>query len=937
MKLNESGLDPVLSMTTKGVKNDLLLFKDEALKDFKEAQKKISERYKKLDFEIREKLDSYERRINIYESKIMELSKMINTDKTIRERVDKLMEFKDKVNDSMLTEKIRLDNTRNDLNHNVNRIDDILKDSVIYPGIIGGISRYKTFHEFIDYVLTQCSQNLTFREKSIIDFRNYKEKLDNTISSFNSQITKLLNTTSEYTKTCVKECEDRMKSIYNVYDDRLQDARIENANYAIGLEKATDSLKKELENLYIVKNELYKKVDNGIIEMKNDNTRVIKLFIGYKKGFTLLQHKFTQLSEFIKDTRFRINLKEDVNRREFAHMSDMINFDKRKKGFMDGVYENNNYLKKGLESQLKDYISGKIKADELFKKRDTSKNVNKIQIKQNINVNNININEMTRRKSLSQSMNKLNSLSDFNDDIKYSTKNLLRGSISFQNRKSLENIFSKIDDPEKIKKDIIKEEEEDENNSSKDIINYKKVLIRKNTQVVKLKKDINKVLLEKNNIEKINEDKQELSEERKKKLKNEDSKIQIISKDKDISNSNSMNTIKNLAQPRTSLKNVIKDIFNVKNMIENIRKEPNSNISNNINKEERITNIKTKNIKDLSESEYNNRNNINKENNENNKEDNKKKYSIKNNDKNINNIIEKDNKNNNNANKNNENKINISDNKNKENKNEEIINKENKNNINENKNKINENKNKIKENKNNINDNLKNINGTKNNENKDNKNNEDKNKNNEDKNNNNENKNNINENLKINNGTKNNLIKNNEIKTKNEKTNFEINNVENKNQNNKLIKSSSEIDFKNKTLNEPKLNSLNINNNKIELISLKDNIKYISNSKEKENNNNRIIATSIKKKLLNPELNKVLFSGKTLNNMTNNKKKSNSTQKNSQKNNNLILKGNQKNNTNYKSFNILKRDDNLIVTNYIPKDINVDEINYLKFKKKNHI
>ena len=853
MKLNESGLDPVLSMTTKGVKNDLLLFKDEALKDFKETQKKISERYKKLDFEIREKLDSYERRINIYESKIMELSKMINTDKTIRERVDKLMEFKDKVNDSMLTEKIRLDNTRNDLNHNVNRIDDILKDSVIYPGIIGGISRYKTFHEFIDYVLTQCSQNLTFREKSIIDFRNYKEKLDNTISSFNSQITKLLNTTSEYTKTCVKECEDRMKSIYNVYDDRLQDARIENANYAIGLEKATDSLKKELENLYIVKNELYKKVDNGIIEMKNDNTRVIKLFIGYKKGFTLLQHKFTQLSEFIKDTRFRINLKEDVNRREFAHMSDMINFDKRKKGFMDGVYENNNYLKKGLESQLKDYISGKIKADELFKKRDTSKNVNKIQIKQNINVNNININEMTRRKSLSQSMNKLNSLSDFNDDIKYSTKNLLRGSISFQNRKSLENIFSKIDDPEKIKKDIIKEEEEDENNSSKDIINYKKVLIRKNTQVVKLKKDINKVLLEKNNLEKINEDKKELSEERKKKLKNEDSKIQIISKDKDINNSNSMNTIKNLEQPRTSLKNVIKDIFNVKNMIENIRKEPNSNISNNINNEERITNIKTKNIKDLSESEYNNRNN-NKENNENNKEDNKKKYSIKNNDKNINNIIEKDNKNN--------------------------------------------------ENKNNIN----------------------------------ENKNNINENKKNNNGTKNNLIKNNEIKSKNEKTNFENNiKIENKSENNKLIKSSSEIDFKNKTLNEPKLNSLNINNNKIELISLKDNIKYISNSKEKENNNNRIIATSIKKKLLNPELNKVLFSGKTLNNMTNNKKKSNSTQKNSQKNNNLILKGNQKNNTNYKSFNILKRDDNLIVTNYIPKDINVDEINYLKFKKKNHI
>ena len=888
MKTNEDSINPVLSLTSKNVKNDLLIFKDEALKDFKEAQKKISEKYKKLDFEVREKLDLYERRINVYEGKIMELSKMINTDKTIRERVDKLMEFKVKVDDSMLTEKIRLDNTRNDLYHNVNRIDDILKDSVIYPGVIGGISRYKTFHEFIDYVLTQCSQNLTFREKSIIDFKNYKERLENTISSFNSQITKLLNTTSEYTKTCVKECEDRMKSIYNVYDDRLQDARIENANYAIGLEKATESLKKELENLYIVKNELYKKVDNGIIEMKNDNTRVIKLFIGYKKGFTLLQHKFTQLSEFIKETRFRYNLKEDVSRREFAHMSDMINFDKRKKGFMDGVYDNTNYLKKGLESQLKDYISGKIKADEIFKKRDTSKNINKIQIKQNININSINVNESNRRKSLSQSMNKLNSLSEFNDDIKYNTKSLLRGSISFQNRKSLENIFSKIDDPEKIKKDIIKEEEEDENNSSKDIINYKKVLTRKNTQVVKLKKDLNKVLSEKNSIEKINEDKKELSEERKKKLKNEDSKIQIISKDKDISNSKSMSDIKNLAQPRTSLKNIIQDIFNAKNIMENMRKEPNSSISN-INKEERITNLKTKNIKDLPnnlESEYKNKNNNNKEDNnkEQNKEDNKKININKNNDKNINNNIEKDIKKNNIEKKNNNENKNTNDNKN---------NSENKKNNNENKNTEN--------------------NKSKNNENKNTENNKSK----------------INENK----NTENN-------KSKNEKINFKNNiNIESKSENNKLIKSSSEIDFKNKTLNEHKFINLNLNNNKnIELNIKKDYIKYRPNSKEKENNNNKIISSSIKKKLLNPELNKVVFNGKTLNNITNNKKKSNSTQKNSQKNNNLIFKSNQKNNTNYKSFNILKRDDNLIVTNYIPKnDINVDEINYLKFKKKNNL
>ena len=189
--------DPILSRSVN--KNDFLYFKNETLKDFKDIQRSVNDKYKNIEYEIREKLISYEQRIVTYENKIMDLSNLISTDKTIREKVDKLMEFKEKTEDTMLTEKIRLDNFRNDLNNNVDRIDQILKDSVIYPGIIGGISKYKTFHDFIDYVLSQCSQNLTFREKSILDFKGYKTKLENIISSFNTQINTLLNTTSEYT------------------------------------------------------------------------------------------------------------------------------------------------------------------------------------------------------------------------------------------------------------------------------------------------------------------------------------------------------------------------------------------------------------------------------------------------------------------------------------------------------------------------------------------------------------------------------------------------------------------------------------------------------------------------------------------------------------------------------------------------------------------
>ena len=560
--------DPIVSLSksTMGKKNDLLHFKEETLRDFKEVQRKINEKYETLDLEMKEKLEAYEKRIVTYENKIMELSNLINTDKTIREKVDNLMEFKEKTDDHLITEKIRLDNFRNDLKSNVERIDQILKDSVIYPGIIGGISKYKTFHDLIDYILTQTSQTLTFREKSILDFKSYKTKLENIISSFNTQINTLLNTTSEFTKTCVKEAEERMKSIYNIFDDRLQDARIENANYAIGLEKATEVLKKELENLYVVKSELYEKVDKSMAEVKNDNTRVVKLFTGYKKNFHIMQHKFTQLADFIKDIRFRINLKEDVQRREYAHMSNMINFDKKNQpGFYDGVYSSK-LIKKGLGAQLKDYIEGKITADQLFKRRGDPNNQS-----HNKTFNNDNMVQ-----------NNLTNIKD--EETKFNFIDLFKESLKGKG-------FPENKQKSSHTKEIIKEEEE--TNTSNNELNS---IFNKTTKELNFKRSVTSQfkIEEKKEEQKRENTSQKKEKEREKekeiiiKPKNEEEKIKIISidKDKDKKDNNSEDKVIKTFEKKSSIKNAINNLFNVKNIMENITREPSENQINEISKKE---------------------------------------------------------------------------------------------------------------------------------------------------------------------------------------------------------------------------------------------------------------------------------------------------------------------------------------------------------------
>jgi hypothetical protein len=140
-----------------------------------------------------------------------------------------------------------------------------------------------------------------------MDLKSYKTKIEKYLDIFNNQTNQFLKTTSEYTQSCIKESEEKMKSLFSILEDRLGDTRIENANYSVGMEKLTNTLKKEINNFYLFKNELMQKVDSSITDMRKDNSKIFKLFSGYKKGFNLLQLKFTQLSEFIKDMRFRVN------------------------------------------------------------------------------------------------------------------------------------------------------------------------------------------------------------------------------------------------------------------------------------------------------------------------------------------------------------------------------------------------------------------------------------------------------------------------------------------------------------------------------------------------------------------------------------------------------------------------------------------------------
>ena len=345
-KVNTSNLNISLVPNQQSIKMEVLQFKDEILREIKMLKKSISEKYESNATLISEKLTTYDSKINILNERITELTSKINTDNNAKTDISSLLEFKNKTRDNLLTMEIKVNNIDREMRNNVFRIDNILSDSVLYPGIIGKSCKFKTFHQMLDHILSQISQTITYREKNTLDLNTYKKKLESLVQNLQSSKDGIVAQNNSLINKKMDEIEEKFKSLISLYDERLSGTRAENAEYIKNMEETMNKFKTGLMEVENLKGKIFEeiKAEGNLLRVENEKTQ--NIFLGYKKEFNLLKDRFTQLSEFIKDVRFRINLGQEVKKRDFYQMSNKIDFSKKQKIEnsnninITGVYEN---------------------------------------------------------------------------------------------------------------------------------------------------------------------------------------------------------------------------------------------------------------------------------------------------------------------------------------------------------------------------------------------------------------------------------------------------------------------------------------------------------------------------------------------------------------------------------------------------------------------
>ena len=110
----------------KNLKQDILFFKEDILKDFRELELKLTTKYEKQNSNTLTKLHKFENTIEAMNNKIFELSNLISTDKNIQQKVLNLQEFKSKVTDKLISQDLSIRINETKIKDTINKYDKII-------------------------------------------------------------------------------------------------------------------------------------------------------------------------------------------------------------------------------------------------------------------------------------------------------------------------------------------------------------------------------------------------------------------------------------------------------------------------------------------------------------------------------------------------------------------------------------------------------------------------------------------------------------------------------------------------------------------------------------------------------------------------------------------------------------------------------------------
>ena len=466
------------------IAKEIYFFKDDILKEFNTIIDKLIIRFVDNFKIINEKFAKNEEKFDLVNKRIDEITEKNAFYDKYEEKINDLFKYKRDNEKEMKSHNFFFNCIKNQIRDGFKEYDLILNKFKSTQEIVGEEKKFRTYPELIRFIYQNLHDIKSLQEKSNLDFKGYKSKLDSTISSFKQQINALTEAMKNFTISSVRNSEERTKGIMNNFDERIVEIRSDTI-------KNLEILKKEYEKLLSeaadkIKEQLNKKLDNDILIFNDSLNSAQKQFeeklFEYKNKFDIFKTNEDNIIKIIKEQisylqnnlnnyNIILNQKTIENKNEKSktqrnslRSSQLINnINNIVKSFNNNININNSLRNK--KNDIFNLSNIKQKSNEIREKEDEKKRVEISHNRYNSEKSEEQITEKNRKKIISLK----NSLFNENNTV-YKIKKIVK-------QKSLNNYSSNIKDNNNtndIKINNIKSLDESKDKSLPKLIDIKK-------------------------------------------------------------------------------------------------------------------------------------------------------------------------------------------------------------------------------------------------------------------------------------------------------------------------------------------------------------------------------------------------------------------------------------------------------------------------------
>ena len=326
---------------------------------------------------IKENLNNFLLQIDLYFSKMENIKNnfssvtnsinsnykdIISSHANINIKLDKINSFEsfiNKTNDKLISHELRLNNLSKDFSNTQQKYDKIYLDNLELPGFIGKYSKFKNCKLFFEYIITELNSISKFKEKYILDFNTYKEKIENNIKSFNllaeTNNKAHIKYINELNNKTISDCQKNV----DIFEERLKQLRVENANYAKKLNDNVELLDKKLKVIEVIKSEILNNFENKVNIMKKNTENISNMFFNLKQEYKEMENKLTKMGSVIQEIKEEIktkNINNDNNGQiKFKKLSTKNIKEKYNKNLLDNLNLNENIKEQSKNKKTRNY------------------------------------------------------------------------------------------------------------------------------------------------------------------------------------------------------------------------------------------------------------------------------------------------------------------------------------------------------------------------------------------------------------------------------------------------------------------------------------------------------------------------------------------------------------------------------------------------------